>query len=378
VLSVVVPVRNAPGHLRACLASLAASTFADREVLVVDDASTDETAQVAHEAGARVIRQERQGGPAAARNRGAREAQGEHLVFVDADVCVHPDTLEKMAGALTAEPELAAVFGSYDTHPASPAFVSEYKNLSHHFVHQEGREEASTFWAGCGAIRRAVFLEAGGFDERYVRPCIEDIELGARLVRAGRRIRLRRDVLATHLKRWTLKGLVRSDIWDRGAPWTELMLRERALPDDLNLRTQQRASAALAWMLLVSLAVASWSRPVLLVVPIAVLAAVVAADAWTARGFSRAGAAFLALALTGPAIVLAWSALGAGLLIPLALAGFLVLLNRRFYAFLARVRHPLFALGAFPLHLLYYTCSGIGLALGSLRYVWRTLRSPRA
>ena len=68
-------------------------------------------------------------------------------------------------------------------------------------------------------IRRDVFLDLGGFDpELYRRPAIEDIELGYRLTRAGHRIVLARDVLATHLKRWTLADVVRTDIFRRGRP----------------------------------------------------------------------------------------------------------------------------------------------------------------
>ena len=83
--------------------------------------------------------------------------------------------------------------------------VSQYRNLLHHFVHQEGNPEASTFWAGCGAVRRAAFDAVAGYDEaRFRRPSIEDIELGYRLRRAGYRIRLDRDLQCTHLKRWRL------------------------------------------------------------------------------------------------------------------------------------------------------------------------------
>ena len=63
--------------------------------------------------------------------------------------------------------------------------VSQYRNLLHHFVHQHGHAEASTFWAGCGAIRRAAFDAVGGFDAaRFPRPSIEDIELGLSAPRA--------------------------------------------------------------------------------------------------------------------------------------------------------------------------------------------------
>ena len=59
-----------------------------------------------------------------------------------------------MLGILREEPGIAAVFGSYDDEPGAPNLVSQYRNLLHHFVHQTGRTEASTFWTGCGAVRR--------------------------------------------------------------------------------------------------------------------------------------------------------------------------------------------------------------------------------
>ena len=328
-ISVVVPVRNDPGHLRACLESLGASRGAvDREVIVVDDASTDDSAAVAAALGARVLRLDRRAGPAAARNRGAEAARGEHLFFVDADVCVHPETLGQVVATFAADPGIDALFGSYDRQPGAANFLSQYKNLFHHFVHQEGSAEASTFWSGCGAIKRSAFLEVGGFDTGYARPCIEDIELGVRLRRAGRRIVLRRDIQARHLKRWTLAGILKSDVWDRGVPWTELMLREGSLPDDLNLRLAQRVSAALAYLWVAALLAAAW-RPL-----------GVGVGAW----------------------------LGLACLLLLAI----VAVNRRFYAFFVRERGLWFAVRVVPLHVLYYLYSGVALAIGTARHVWKT------
>ena len=128
-------------------------------------------------------------GPAAARNRGARDAAGDILLFVDADCRPHDDAVALLLGAFD-DPEVAAAFGSYDDRPAVPTTVSLYKNLAHHFVHQRSAEDASTFWAGLGAVRRGAFRSSGGFDEAYARPSIEDVELGYRLKAAGHRIRL--------------------------------------------------------------------------------------------------------------------------------------------------------------------------------------------
>ena len=187
-------------------------------------------------------------GPATARNRGAALAPtAEVLLFVDADVVVHRDTVARFAAAFAADPALDAVFGSYDERPDAPGLISRYKNLVHHFVHQRGRRAASTFWSGCGAVRRDAFLAVGGFDTRFGKASIEDIDLGLRLSDAARRVELRADIQCTHLKRWTLGSWLRTDIFARAVPWTRLILRRGGtLPDDLNLGYRERASAALA------------------------------------------------------------------------------------------------------------------------------------
>jgi GT2 family glycosyltransferase len=144
-------------------------------------------------------------GPAAARKTGAQVARGKYLYFIDADCELQPDTLARIAEVFQADPGLDALFGSYDDTPGAANFMAQYKNLFHHYVHQKSSELASTFWTGCGVIRRAQFLALGGFDlQRYRRPAIEDIDLGYRLKRAGGRIRLVKHVQVKHLKAWTL------------------------------------------------------------------------------------------------------------------------------------------------------------------------------
>ena len=172
------------------------------------------------------------------------------IFFLDADVAVHPETLGRALARFDADPALTAFFGSYDDQPGRTGFVSQYRNLLHHFVHQQGdfRDDirpAHTFWTGCGMIRRDVFLEYGGFDPRlYPRPAIEDIELGYRLTRAGHRIVLARDVLATHMKRWTLAEMVRTDIFRRGVPW---MLLIKRTGDDRDRSERQGRARRRAW-----------------------------------------------------------------------------------------------------------------------------------
>jgi GT2 family glycosyltransferase len=266
-LSIIIPVRDGGPHLSRCLDALLSSDVSETEVIVVDDCSTDASAEVARSRGVEVIRLDSRRGPAAARNAGARRARGGVLLFVDADVVVRADTAARVEAFFRGRPDAAALFGSYDDEPDAPNFVSQYKNLTHHFIHQRSRPDAETFWAGCGAVRREAFESVGGFDEtRYARPSIEDIELGRRLRRAGFRVTLDRTLQVKHLKRWTHATLLRADVFDRAIPWSRLILEEGSMPSELNLRASDRASAALvcvAAALAACSAAALFSRPLL-------------------------------------------------------------------------------------------------------------------
>jgi len=217
-----------------------------REVIVVDDSSTDDTAKIAKELGARVIPSGGRLGPGAARNEAAKLAAGDILWFVDADVIIHDDAAQYMEEGF-ANSDVVAVFGSYNDRPPAQNFLSQYKNLVHHFYHHRGRKEANTFWSGCGAVRKNKFLEVGGFDiEMFKRPSIEDIELGYRLRDAGGKIMLFPELQSTHLKEWRLLNLLHTEIFCRAIPWSRLMMQQTTMEDDLNVSNQERMRAGLA------------------------------------------------------------------------------------------------------------------------------------
>jgi glycosyltransferase involved in cell wall biosynthesis len=318
-ITVIVPACNAGEGLGRCLDALLASPYDSHEVIVVDDGSSDGTAAVARARGVEVVERAERSGPAAARNDGARRARGEILFFVDADVQVARETVGLVAGRFSEDPGLGALFGSYDDDPPERNFLSQYKNLAHHYVHQHAAEEAATFWAGCGAVRREVFERAGGFDAgRYGRPSIEDIELGYRLKDLGARIRLDKTLQVKHMKRWTIKSLLRADILDRAVPWSMLMLERGRIADDLNLKPGSKLSSGLTGLLALAL-VLSLFRP----------------------GFLL-GAAALVLLLAG--------------------------LNLDFYRFLFERRGPVFAVLSFFVHILYYFYSGLAFVLCRLAH----------
>lgn len=322
--SVIVPVRDGGEAFERCLKALSENLFEGNELIVVDDGSTDDSARRARRFGATVLTLEHSQGPAAARNLGARHARGRFLFFVDADCVVHDDTLQRAAAALETYPDIDAVFGSYDDAPAGSGFAARFKNLVHAYTHRTGSPAATTFWAGCGVVRKVAFDAVDGFDaERYPRPSIEDIELGYRLRDAGYRIRLSPEVRVKHLKEWTLIGMVRTDVLDRGIPWTRLMLDRGGLDPTLNTRWSERISGLLAWGV-----------------------------ALAAPG-----------ALFAPALM--WVAAASGAL--------LLVLQRRLYHFLFERCGLWFTLWAIPMHWLYYLYAGLAFAIGAARHVIRRL-----
>jgi GT2 family glycosyltransferase len=215
--SVIIPATDDPATLPACLDAIRAAEDPPAEVIVVDGPAGM--------------------GPAGARNAGATRATGSILIFIDSDVAVHPDVFKRIRAAFEAEPELAAVFGSYDDEPSMHGIVSTFRNMLHHYVHQNSGGLATTFWAGLGAVRREAFVKVDGFDDwRFRSPSVEDIELGLRLASAGGMIRLDPEIQGTHLKRWQLRTMLVTDLFYRGMPWTALMLDRGPKAARLNMR----------------------------------------------------------------------------------------------------------------------------------------------
>ena len=295
-LTIIVPAYNCIPALLQCLAALQAQAGHEMEIIVVDDASTDATPAAAAEAGVRVIHAPRNGGPGMARNLGAAVAAGDILLFVDSDVVIGPGVLQRVVETFHRHPDLAALFGSYDDKPEAKSLVSTYRNLLHHYTHQTGNPDAATFWAGLGAVKKQIFLEIGGFDgKRYYRPSIEDIELGYRLKHAGHAILLDRQLQAKHLKEWTFKSVVMTDVFCRAIPWTRLILERGQAATDLNLKFGQRASGALTLLATASLPL-SWLQPMLLWVVALALLSVIGYNFSLYAFFRRTGGSVFALA----------------------------------------------------------------------------------
>lgn len=202
-VSVVIPTYNRAGTILTAVESALAQGFRALEVVVVDDGSTDDTAErlaKVHDARLRCIRG-RHAGVAAARNLGVREAGGELIAFLDSDDAWMPHKLEHEVAFLDAHPEADAVFSDLqkrDGHRVVPSFMREtsvFAGLIAGRARPDGillgqREmflcllEEVPIKPSALVVRRAAFLEAGGFDETW--SSSEDWEFLLRFARARR------------------------------------------------------------------------------------------------------------------------------------------------------------------------------------------------
>jgi GT2 family glycosyltransferase len=300
-ISAIVPATDAPETLLRCCDALIGSDEPPDEIVVVDSPG---------EANA-----------ATARNLGAERAEGDILFFIDADVEVRPDALRRIRAAFADDASLSAVFGSYDDTPAAPGVASRFRNLLHYHVHQNSPGPASTFWTGLGAVRREAFCDVGGFDEEI--EFMEDVDLGMRMSAAGAAIVLDPRIQGTHLKRWTVWSMIRTDVVARGVPWIRILLRHRRATTTLNLGWRHRLSSFAAVSILVA---------IVLLQPLIVLAALM----------------------------------------------LLVTLNWRFYALLVHRRGPFEAAGGVVLHVLHHLACVVSIPIGVALHLRDSRRERRA
>ena len=205
----VIPAYEAAATLPACLAALRAQTFpaAHLEVIVVDDGSHDATAAVAAAGGARVVRQANRG-PAAARNAGVAVAGGDVVLFTDADCVPTPGWVAQMLAPF-ADPAVAGVKGAYRTRQRGLVARFVQVEFADRYRRQARGPTIDFVDSYAAAFRRAVFLDAGGFDERFPEANNEDVELSYRLAAAGARLVFAPGAIVYHTHPATLRRYLR-------------------------------------------------------------------------------------------------------------------------------------------------------------------------
>ncbi|MEV4625090.1 glycosyltransferase family 2 protein [Micromonospora sp. NPDC049523] len=273
-VSVIVPNFNYARALGLCLTSLKAQTYPNLEIIVVDDCSTDDSAEVARSYGARVLRTPENSGPAAARNLGAANASGEILFFIDSDVAAKPDAVANAVEVLASDPEIGAVCGNYDPVPLiRDSLVEEYRCLqqSYWLIADEGR--IMTLYTALLAIPAAVFAEIGPFNPRLRET--ENADYGLRLAQRYQ-IWLTPRVRGVHDHDHELRVLVRK-VFTRTALHIPMYAHKPEFPGGLSSGPRAWVSIAALFTVL-TVAFPVLLGPAFLLVPLVTFAAFVAGD----------------------------------------------------------------------------------------------------
>jgi GT2 family glycosyltransferase len=197
-ISIIIPSFNGASRIRACIDALLAQTANRRvEILVVNDGSTDNTADVVHGYPAVRLIDQANAGPAAARNRGAAEAQGRILFFTDDDCVPTPGWLDAMLTPF-ADPEVVGAKGVYRTaqRELTARFVQiEYEDKYRLMAGLPNIDFIDTYSA---AFRRDQFLEMSGYDTSFPVACAEDVELSYRMSARGWKMKFAPEAVVFH------------------------------------------------------------------------------------------------------------------------------------------------------------------------------------
>ncbi|MBX3237392.1 MAG: glycosyltransferase [Nitrospiraceae bacterium] len=259
-VTVIVPVYNGADTIGECLESLLRQSEQGPacEILVVDDASRDSTPTVvARYPLVRAIRQEVNAGPAAARNRGAREATGDIILFTDADCVPGEGWLREMLRSF-GDPLVMGVKGVYRTKQrelTARVIQLEFEYKYRKLAAQSAIDFIDTYSAG---YRRAVFLEFGGFDTAFPVPSTEDIDLSFRVAAKGHLLVFNPSAYVFHRHPAGVADYLKRKF--RYAYWGMLVVRrfpEKAIRNSYTPHSQRLQ------VLLAPLAIASLGIPVL-------------------------------------------------------------------------------------------------------------------
>ena len=268
-LSIIIPVRDRSDSLKRCLESLKESKFRKFEVIVVDDCSQKDCSEMVRKYGYKAVRLDKRSGSWYARNKGAELAEGDILLFLDGDMVLQSDTLNKIHNFFSSN-HYAALSGICGGGKIQGNLATQYKNLWMHYSYLRSPENFDWFISGVGAVKREIFFDLKGFDTTFeTKTGGGDLEFGTRLKEAGQEIFLDKELQADHLKQHTLFSLIHND-YNRSKGWFKLILGKKMVRDIVrklriaNIYPGFIISVFVAFLLLVSLFLSLWSSKFLL------------------------------------------------------------------------------------------------------------------
>lgn len=252
-VSVVIPAYNEENYLLSCLESIGKQDYAgEYEVIVVDNASTDNTAKIARDWGAKVVYESKRS-PACARQKGAEVATGKIIAFIDADTRAPAHWLSTIVWRFLCEPEMVAVSGPYAYCDAGKfskisSYAGNFFSIITDQLFRKVFRKGGAIW-GCNfAVRRSALLEVGGFDTS-IKFYGEEYELSLRLKKAGKGCIMPRLFVLTSARRLKRIGVV-NQYWNWMVDYFSVLFWYTPLPERLEnwpSKAWQTVVASFSW-----------------------------------------------------------------------------------------------------------------------------------
>ena len=271
-VSVIIPNRNGGATIGKCLEAALASRYDNFEIIVVDDASQDNSISVIAQYPCKLVQLAQHGGAALARNMGAQQGRGDLFFFTDADCLLQNDTLAIAVSTLATEGAEAIVGGTYTLTPYDRRFCSRFQSVL--INHSETRHAPATDYIATHALAISAdsFRRHQGFAASPM-PILEDVEFSHRLRRAGCRLVMNPAIQVQHIfdyslmrslrnayvksKYWTCYAIGNRDLLaDSGAASVELKVNVCVYVGNGLLLSGYCLSGKIEFLLLMSLALA--------------------------------------------------------------------------------------------------------------------------
>jgi glycosyltransferase involved in cell wall biosynthesis/MoaA/NifB/PqqE/SkfB family radical SAM enzyme len=253
-VSIIIPNRNGAATIDRCLEAALASRYGNFELIVVDDASEDDSLARIRRFPCRVVPLPRHGGAAHARNAGARASRGEMLFFTDADCLLEPDAVARAIERLRGSADLV-VGGTYTLAACEPRFFDRFQSIFVHYFETKRAPQADYLAAHALALSASTFRRHGGFAESGL-PILEDVEFSHRLRRAGCRLVMDPAIQARHVFGHTLGRSLRNG-FRKARYWTCYSLGNRDLLADSGAASHELKLDVALWCLSVALIAAA-------------------------------------------------------------------------------------------------------------------------
>lgn len=205
-ISIIVPAYNSEATLNSCLEAIKNSNSKNLELIVINDGSNDQTAQIANNYTDKVIIHDKNHGRTYARNSGISQAKGDILVFIDSDVVISENSLSKIVDYFYMHPQVDALTGLLSKEHPNRNFFSQYKNLYMNYTFKKLPDEVYFLYGSINAIRKKSLVSY----EHDIK-IADDINLGQKLASQNKTIAFLKDLEVVHLKRYSFFSWVHND-----------------------------------------------------------------------------------------------------------------------------------------------------------------------